>query len=225
MKKQEVQEKLVQDLIPVRNIYSELIETTDNRVVKILHVSSVNTTLMSYNQQAAVLSQYESFLKSLKRPIQISRISEPINLKSYIFDLQENHKTITNPHKKLMMGSYIEFAKKIQESRDMTRRSCYVTIFESFTDESSKEKAIQNLEVYAKDIKLKLEEMLYENKLEARELSNEELKKMLHLYMDYENAQINNIGDDLDLPYIIGKRSLLEAAERLKRKENSYLYE
>jgi hypothetical protein len=67
--------------------------------------------------------------------------------------------------------------------------------------------------------------MLYENKLEARELSNEELKKMLHLYMDYENAQINNIGDDLDLPYIIGKRSLLEAAERLKRKENSYLYE
>ncbi|PGZ17609.1 hypothetical protein COE43_12650 [Bacillus cereus] len=219
-----VPEKLVQDLIPVRNIYSEVIETTDNRLIKIINVSSVNTTLMSYNQQAAVLNQYESFLKSIKKSIQISRIAEPINLKNYIFDLQQENKEIDNPHKRMMMTSYIEFAKGIQESKDMTRRSCYVTIYEKFSDEKSKEKAIKHLEVYAKDMILKLEEMLYETKLEARQLSNEELKRMMHLFMDYENAQINNIGNDLDLPYIIGKRSLHEAAERIKKGENDYSY-
>lgn len=86
-KKQTAEKKTVQDLIPVRNIYDSVIETTDNRFVKVLSVTAINTHLMSYQEVKEVLEGYENFLRSLKKPIQIARVSEPINLKKYIMAL------------------------------------------------------------------------------------------------------------------------------------------
>lgn len=69
-----------------------MIETLDHRFIKVLSVSSVNTYLMSYQEEKEVLEGYENFLRSLTKPIQIARVSEPIDLKKYINDLTDRLK-------------------------------------------------------------------------------------------------------------------------------------
>ncbi|SFX75321.1 hypothetical protein SAMN04487866_12245 [Thermoactinomyces sp. DSM 45891] len=221
-KKKNDMEKSVQDLVPVRGIYSEMIETTDNRFVKVLSVTSVNIQLMSYSELKEVFFSYESFLKTLDRPIQIARVSQPIDLKDYIMDLKKRLKTTENPYKRHMLKSFISYAQKQQEDRDMIRRSRYVIISESFSDEKSKDKAMQILKTRVQDLKFKLEEMLYRQKLEVSELTNEELRKCIHMFFDYEHAQLHSMSEDdaKEYSYMIGKRNLMDAAEMLKKKED-----
>ncbi|MDQ0418756.1 putative nucleic acid-binding protein [Croceifilum oryzae] len=222
LSKQVKAEKSVQDLIPIKAIYSEMIETTDRRLVKILSVTSVNTHLMSYSEEREILKSYENFLKSLDKPIQIARVSQPIDLKSYLFDLNKQLKQIENPYKKSMMQNYIAYAKQLQEDRNMIRRSRYVVISEPFTDDRSKDKAIQVLKTRVQDLKFKLEEMLYRQKLEVSELTNEELRKCLHMFFDYEHAQLQGMSeaDAREYPYMIGKRNLMETAQIMLKEEN-----
>lgn len=209
----------MQDWIPVRGIYNEMIETKDQRLIKVLAVSAVNTHLMSYAEEREVLEGFESFLKTLDKPIQIARVAEPIDLKDYIFQLKKRYQEEKNPFKKRMLKSYIAYTKQLQEDREMIRRNRYVIIDEKFTSAADKEKAIERLKMRANDLKLGIEEMLYQQKLEAYELSNNELKKYLHMLFDYENAQIYEIGESKQYPYQIGPRNLIEAAEQLKKKD------
>lgn len=209
----------MQDWIPVRGIYNEMIETKDQRLIKVLAVSAVNTHLMSYAEEREVLEGFESFLKTLDKPIQIARVAEPIDLKDYIFQLKKRYQEEKNPFKKRMLKSYIAYTKQLQEDREMIRRNRYVIIDEKFTSAADKEKAIERLKMRANDLKLGIEEMLYQQKLEAYELSNNELKKYLHMFFDYENAQIYEIGESKQYPYQIGPRNLIEAAEQLKKKD------
>lgn len=217
--KDQIPQKTVQDFIPIRGIYNEMIETTDNRLIKVLSVTAVNTHLMSYAEEREVLEGYESFLKTLEKPIQIARISEPIDLKDYVLGLQKRNRGQKNVFKKKMLKSYINYAKKLQSDREMIRRNRYVIIDEPFTNVTNKDKAIDRLKLRVNDMKLGIEEMLYQQKLEVYELSNNELKKYLHMFFDYENAQIYQINDEKHHPYMIGPKNLIEAAEELKKKD------
>jgi len=222
-KKQPQKEKTVQDLIPIRNIYSEMIETKDNKLIKVLTVSAVNMSLMSHNEQAEVYEGYENFLNTIDKNIQVNRVSTPVNLKDYITDLQTKLKEIDNPYKRKILKSYIWYANNIQEDREMIRRNRYIVIDESFNDEKSKDKAIRKLKVRVEDYKIKIEEMLRSPKLEVRELSNLELEKYLHMFFDYENAQILAMEEEVNTAYVIGRRNLIDTVEKLKAEDDYYL--
>jgi hypothetical protein len=105
----------------------------------------------------------------------------------------------------------------------MIRRSRYIVLDESFTDEKSKDKAIRKLKLRVEDYKIKIEEMLRSPRLEVRELSNLELEKYLHMFFDYENAQILAMDEEVNTAYVIGRRNLVDTVEKLKAEENYYL--
>ncbi|MCF7625461.1 hypothetical protein CQ056_24025 [Peribacillus simplex] len=222
-KKVQETEKTVQDLIPIRNIYNEMIETKDNRLIKVLSVSPVNISLMSHNEEREVLESYESFLNTIDAPIMISRVSTPVNLKDYVVDLQSQLKKMDNPYKKKILQSYIWYANNIQKDREMIRRNRYIVIDQSFSDEKSKIEAIRKLRTRIEDYTIKIEEMLRSPKLEVKELSNKELEKYIHMFFDYENAQILAIEDEVNPAYVIGRRNLINTVDRLKAEENYYV--
>lgn len=222
-KEKTTNEKSVQDLIPIRNIYNEMIETTDHRLIKVLSVSPVNMSLMSYSEQKEVYESYENFLNAIDAPIQISRVSSPVDLKDYIAELKQTHQKMNNPFKKKILKSYIWYANNIQEDRDMIRRNRYIVIDQSFHDEKTKEEAIRKLRNRTDDYKVKIEEMLRSPKLEVKELSNKELEKYIHMFFDYENAQILDMDDEVNTPYVIGRRNLIDTVEKLKSEENYYI--
>lgn len=216
-------QQTVQSLIPIYSIYNELIETKDGRLTKVLSVTAVNTTLMSYAEEKEVLEGYENFLKNLRKPIQITRVAEPIDLTDYIRDLKLKMRATNNPYRRQMLQSYVNYAAQLQEDRDIIRRNRYVIIDEKFTDARSKEEAIRNLRRRASDLKLAIEEMLYRHKLEVHELNNEELKRYIHTLYDYENAQLTSWQDERSQAYVIGQRNLVDAAERVKQREDYLL--
>ncbi|MED4587869.1 hypothetical protein [Priestia flexa] len=222
-KKQIEKEKTVQDLIPVRNIYNEMIETTDNKLIKVLSVSAVNMSLMSHAEQREVYEGYENFLNTIDKKLQINRVSTPVNLKDYIVDLKSQLSKIDNPYKRKILKSYIWYANNIQEDREMIRRNRYIVLDQTFSDDKSKEEAIRKLKIRVDDYKVKLEEMLRSPKLEVRELSNLELEKYLHMFFDYENAQILAMEEEVNTAYVIGRRNLFDTVEKLKAEEDYYL--
>ena len=221
--KKKEKEQTVQDLIPIRNIYNEMIETKDNRLIKVLSVSAVNMSLMSYSEQREVYESYETFLNSIDTPIQINRVSSPVNLKDYIVELQSELKKTKNPYKKTILKGYIWYANNIQEDREMIRRNRYIVLDQSFSNEKTKDETMRKLRIRMDDYKIKIEEMLRSPKLEVRELSNRELEKYIHMFFDYENAQILAMEDELSTAYIIGRRNLIDTVEKLKSEENYYV--
>lgn len=222
-KKQPEKEKTVQDLIPIRNIYNEMIETTNNKLIKVLSVSAVNMSLMSHSEQTEVYEGYENFLNTIDKNLQVNRVSTPVNLKDYITDLQTQLTKIDNPYKRKILKSYIWYSNNIQEDREMIRRNRYIVLDQPFTDEKSKEEAIRKLKIRVDDYKIKIEEMLRSPKLEVRELSNLELEKYLHMFFDYENAQILAMEEEVNTAYVIGRRNLFDTVEKLKAEEDYYL--
>lgn len=210
-----------QSLIPIKGIYNEMIETTDKRLIKVLSVSAVNTHLMSYSEEKEVLEGYEAFLRGLRYPIQIARVAEPMDLEEYILQLKEKLKHLENPYKKEMLSSYINYTKTLQEDRDMIRRSRYVIFDESFSSENTKEDAIEKLKQRSRDMTLAIEDMLYRHKLQVRELMNHELAKYIHMFFDYENAQISAGNYQKEYPYIIGQGNLMKAVDQYRKREES----
>ena len=120
-----------------------------------------------------------------------------------------------------MLSSYIQYAKALQEDRDMIRRSRYVILDEPFSSENAKEEAIEKLKLRTRDIKLGLEEMLYRHKLQVKELWNHDLSKYIHMFFDYENAQLAVGNYEKEYPYIIGQGNLMKAVEQYKKREEA----
>lgn len=120
-----------------------------------------------------------------------------------------------------MLKSYIGYAQHLQKDRSLIKRNRYIIIDEPFSPHSadSKEKAMQELRRRVDDLRLNLEDMLYRYKLEVHELDDLELRKYLHMFFDYENSQLYMSEDIKEYEYMIGRRNLLAAAERIKNKE------
>jgi hypothetical protein len=196
-----------------------MIETTDKRLVKVLAVSAVNTHLMSYAEEIEVLEGYESFLRGLRQPVQIARVAEPMDLEEYISELKKKLKQLKNPYKREMLASYIEYTKMLQADRDMIRRSRYVIFDESFTTESGKDTAMEKLKQRTRDMITSIEEMLYRHPLHVRELLNHELAKYIHMFFDYENAQLSMGQYEREYPYVIGRGNLMKAVEKYRQRE------
>ncbi len=208
-----------QDLIPIKAIYHGLIETTDQRLVKILAVSAVNTHLMSYTEEKEVLEGYEAFLRGLRSPVQIARVAEPMDLNEYIKKLKEKLNSLANPYKREMLASYIAYAKTLQEDRDMIRRNRYLIFDESFSSERSKEDAMQKIKQRTRDITLAIEEMLFRHKLTVTELTNDDLSKYIHMFFDYESAQLSTGYYERENPYVIGQGNLIKAVDQYRKRE------
>lgn len=215
------QERSAQDIIPIRRVFNETIETTDHRLVKIIGISAVNLSLMSLSEQIQVMEGYEQFLNNLDDPIQLLRVSEPINMSRYIDELRHKRANTTDGHKKLLLASYIEYAQGIQQNREMIRRNRFLVFDEKYEPgkEGSLEQAMIRLRVRRDHYLERLEDMLFRHRLDAAELTNEELKKALQIFYDYENAQLHSITDEIEMDYLIGRRNLVSAVKRIEERE------
>ncbi|MFE5322241.1 hypothetical protein ACFQ88_26545 [Paenibacillus sp. NPDC056579] len=214
-------ERSAQDLIPIRRVFSETIETADHRLVKMIAISAVNLSLMSLNEQIQVMEGYEQFLTNLDDPVQILRVSEPINMSRYVEELRLKRNATGNLHKKILLSSYIDYAQSIQQNREMIRRNRFLVFDEKYepSKEGSLEQAMIRLRVRRDHYIERLEDMLFRHRLDAAELTNEELKKALQIFYDYENAQLHTVTDETEMEYLIGRRNLVSAVKRIEERE------
>lgn len=213
------------EAMEIRNITSECFETKDDRLVKVIEASHINLSLMSNHKKNDIYDSFAQFLEDLppKIKVQFAHIAQPINLKSYYHYFHEYQSQTEDNIKKQLLNDYLDYVDDIQKSRNMVSKKIYLIIGSSFTN-SNKEKVMNDLEERAQLIKDGVQNMLTgDNALNAHVLDNDELFQLIHMCIDYENAQItteinNSISNYLTVGQDTGKEMLAAYEKELKEK-------
>ena len=202
--------KDVREQLGITNIYSDCYETLDNRLVKVINVSSVNLSLLNSKEKRMIFQSYETFLNDLPKylSLQISQIAQPINLKNYFMYIQDQTSKEENQLKQLLARGYLDFVDEIQKSKNMVSRNRYVIISKGF-NYHNRDRVLDELEREAKLLISQIENMISGRfQLKANLLNNDELFHLIFTCIDYDNAQVNsNFKATISTPITVGEET------------------
>lgn len=218
-------EEDVRKRLGIKNVVAGCYETTDDRFVKVIQVSTVNLSLMNPSEKTKVLESYRTFLNELPtKYIQQAVIAQPINLSQYLLYVDRQTESNKDYVKSMLVAGYKSYIEQIQKSRNMVQREHYIIISKSIG--SDREKTLNELEKIAMIIQAQIENMLSgSDKLQAKILQNDELIRLIYTCLDYDNAQ--SIGENIvgraqnELDITLGE----ESAKEVLRKFEQKLYE
>lgn len=124
---------------------------------------------------------------TLTYPVQLTNVSMPVDLKSYISEQERTNFLTKNPYKRQLQESYIEYAKEIEISQDIMQRQRYVIFCEQMKEDTPEIRYETILELEEK--KDEIVTSLLELELTAEEVTDLELIRYLHTLFDYNEAQ------------------------------------
>ena len=130
----------VQDFIPVKNIRHGIIETTDDRYIKILEIEPINFMLRSEEEQLGIISSFANWLKISPMRLQFKSVTRKADSEKHIAMLREEIKREDNPRCKELSEGYIGLIKDVGSREALTRRFFLIFQFEDFqrTDDFGK---------------------------------------------------------------------------------------
>ncbi|WP_181833222.1 hypothetical protein [Bacillus taeanensis] len=206
------------------NITNGCYETLDNRLVKVLKVSTVNVSLMSPSDRGRVFESYQTFLNDIPREffdIQINQIVQPVDLKNYLIDIEQAMNKERDVNKRLLSQSYKNKIQQIQKSKNMVSRERYVIL-----SAKNNSKGLNTIDRNAETLKAQIENMLYGRyRLETTILDNAALEDLLYMAIDYESAQTNK---EMSSPFnsflTVSDKEYTEMSESWKEKEKYTIY-
>jgi len=211
----EVKDDMSEDIrsqLGMFNIANDCIETLDNRLIKVIEVSSINVSGISERERNRVYSNYQTFLNNYDQsafPIQIKQFSRPVNLSNYLNWIRQNTDNQQNQYKRMFADSYIDKVNDIQKSKNMVSKARYIIVSEKIG--SNKEKALEKINMKAEHLVSQISNMLSDkHKLKASIMDNEALFQYQYACIDYENAQIKqslNRDNVVNLPYSVGAKT------------------
>jgi hypothetical protein len=208
------------------NITNGCYETLDNRLVKVLKVSSVNISLMSPTDRERVFDAYQIFLNDIPREyfdLQMNQIVQPVNLKNYLmnFDKQLLFHPNQDQKKRLLRESYKSKINAIQKSKNMVSRERYVII-----STKNDPKGFERIDRDTESLKAQIESMLQGRyQLYVEILDNDALENLLYMSIDYENAQTNM---EMDAPLnsflTVSDKEYTKMKEKWREVESHIIY-
>ncbi|WP_332633070.1 hypothetical protein [Halalkalibacter flavus] len=199
-------------------------ETLDNHLVKVLKVSSVNVSLMSPSDRERVFEAYQTFLNDIPRDffdIQINQIVQPIDLKNYLIEIEQEINKERDLTKRLLGQSYKNKIYQIQKSKNMVRRERYVIL-----STKNNNKGLDTIDRNAESLKTQIENMLHGRyELEVTILDNAALEDLLYMAIDYESAQTNkDMSSPLNSFLTVSDKEFKEMSENWKENEKYTIY-
>jgi len=117
-----------QDFIPVREIRGGIIETTDDRYIKILEIEPINFLLRSSEEQFNIITSFASWLKISPMRLQFKSVTRKADSDKHISMLRRELDEESNPQCKELGKEYINLIKDVGNREALTRR--FFLIFE-----------------------------------------------------------------------------------------------
>ncbi|HOK35183.1 MAG TPA: hypothetical protein PLL80_00315 [Candidatus Pacearchaeota archaeon] len=117
-----------QGLIPIQEIRDGIVILKTGEWRAILMASSINFSLMSQEEQEAIISQYQSFFNSLDFNIQILVQSRKLNISGYLKSLEEAEKKQESELLRIQAEEYREFIKSLSEMVNLMSKNFYVIV-------------------------------------------------------------------------------------------------
>ena len=132
-KRKRGKEKLefVQEYLPIRDLRNGIIETTDNRYIKILEIEPINFTLRSDEEQFNIISSFASWLKISPMRLQFKSITRRADSDRHVSMVREDLEHEENPQCRALGEDYISLIKDVGNREALTRRFFLIFQYEA----------------------------------------------------------------------------------------------
>jgi len=117
-----------QKYLQVEQIRKGVIVLKDGRLRMMLEATPINFDLKSEKEKESSIYQYQSFLNSLKFPIQIVIQSRRVDLSNYIGKVAQATEAETNELLKRQSEDYLSFIKVLSDEVNIMDKSFYVVV-------------------------------------------------------------------------------------------------
>ncbi len=117
-----------QDALPVADITDDIVLYKDGGAALIMESSSLNFSLLSEKEQQAVIAAYAALINSLSFSLQIVIRTQRKDISSYIKNLDESYKKITNPKLSVVADSYRKFILESIKKKNVLGKKFYIII-------------------------------------------------------------------------------------------------
>lgn len=117
-----------QSFVPIKEVRDGVIILKDGSLRSILLASSINLSLKSYEEQQAIIAQFQSFLNSLDFSIQISVQSRKYDIRPYLLTLEKRMKEQTEPLLKIQTREYMSFIRSFTEQVNIMTKNFFIVV-------------------------------------------------------------------------------------------------
>lgn len=117
-----------QKYLQIERIRDGIIILKDGRLRKVIKAVPVNFDLKSENEKEVAIYQYQSFLNSLKFPVEIVVQSRRVDLAAYIDKVERASAGEINELLQRQAKDYLDFVKTLSEQINIMEKSIYIVI-------------------------------------------------------------------------------------------------
>lgn len=117
-----------QRFVPIKDIRDKVVIQNDGRMTMVLLASSINFALKSYDEQRAVLQQFQNFLNTLDFSLQIHMQSRRLNIKPYLTLLSGLEDKQDNDLMRIQLREYMAFIQSFTDEVDVMSKNFFVAI-------------------------------------------------------------------------------------------------
>lgn len=150
----------VQKFVEIKEIRQDTAIMKDNSMKAVCVCSSVNFSLLSQDEQEAIVARFQEFLNSLDFSIQIIVASRKFEIDPYLNQIRELEKKQMNELLRVQTEEYINFIESFVDFANIMNKSFYIII--PFRIVESREKGfidnIKNIIMAQKSKSVKFEE-------------------------------------------------------------------
>ncbi|MES2930616.1 MAG: hypothetical protein V4665_02430 [Patescibacteria group bacterium] len=137
--------RAAQEFVPIKEVRDGIVILKDGGLRAILIVSSINLSLKSSEEQAAIISQFQGFLNGLDFPAQIVMQSRRLDIRPYLLTLEERLKSQTESLLKIQTKEYIDFIRSFTDEVNIMTKSFFVVVSYSSTAIKSSDGLLDSL--------------------------------------------------------------------------------
>lgn len=125
--------------LPVRQIKNGIIQTADNRYVKIVEVLPINFLLRSPAEQRNIIFSFMSYLKIAPPNIQFKVVSKKADIMEYVEKIHEEARKETDERCRLLQEDYARLIRTLGMKEAITRRFFLIFEYQSYNGSKNAE--------------------------------------------------------------------------------------
>jgi hypothetical protein len=120
--------KSSQEFVPIKEVRNGIIILKDGGLRAILLASSLNLSLKSVDEQAAIVNEFQNFLNGLDFPVQIVMQSRRLDIRPYLLMLENRLKEQVEPLLKIQTREYIDFIRSFTDEVNIMTKTFFIVV-------------------------------------------------------------------------------------------------
>lgn len=114
--------KSTQSFLPIRDVKDGIIQTKDDRYVKLMEFQPINFELRSPDEQATIISQFSAAIRSMPKTVHIKITTTPSDVTPFINDLRDRYNAEDNEGCRTLIADQMQYISNVSRTQGVSRR-------------------------------------------------------------------------------------------------------